>query len=124
MNPLLPALRGCFHQAASSLRCSASKLIREFGLDDFATNIVQEGDDAPTLTMKALTWFCEDARPVDTQYQIAVLAVCIFLNSHYATPPRSGIPTIAAQDLVALLRQGLNELHHSSLVPAHHQPGC
>ncbi len=64
---------------------------------------VQAEDDAPTLAVKALTYFCEGARPVDTRFQVAVLAISVFLNRHHAKPPRQEIPQQAARDLVSLI---------------------
>jgi hypothetical protein len=110
MNPLLAALRECFHQAAEVCSCPPGRLIRSFGLQDFLTNSVQTEDDAATLVVKALAYFCEGARPVDTRFQVAVLAVSVFLNSHHAKPPRQGIPQLAARDLVTLLQaHGMSE---------------
>jgi hypothetical protein len=63
MNPLLAALRGCFHQAAQVCGCPAGRLIRGYGLDDFLTTGIAAGDDAPTLAVTALRSFCDGARP-------------------------------------------------------------
>jgi hypothetical protein len=120
MNPLLAALRGCFHQAAGVCRCPVGRLIGGYGLNDFLTNSVQDHDDAPTLAVKALTYFCEGARPADTRFQVAVLAVSVFLNCHHASPPRQGIPQQAARDLVNILStQGLNEQQIRRWVQSH-----
>jgi hypothetical protein len=110
MNPLLDALRTCFHQAAQICSCPVGRLIGGFGLQDFLTNSVQAEDDAPTLAVKALAYFCEDSRPVDTRFQVAILAISVFLNRHHAKPPRQEIPQQAARDLVRLITSaGLNE---------------
>ncbi len=120
MNPLVAALRGCFHQAAQVCRCPVGRLTRNYGLDDFLTNGIEAGDDAPTLAVKALRYFCDGSRPQDTQFQLAVLAVSVFLNTHHAKPPRQGIPQQAAQDLVALLKaQGTEEQQLRNWVTAH-----
>ncbi len=79
-------------------------------MQDFLTNSVQATDDAPTLAVKALAYFCEDSRPVDTRFQVAVLAISVFLNRHHAKPPRQEIPQQAARDLVRLIvSEGLND---------------
>jgi hypothetical protein len=120
MNPLLAALRGCFHQAAQICSCPVGRLIQGFGLQDFLTNSVQTGDDAPTLAVKALAYFCEGARPVDTRFQVAVLAVTVFLNRHHANPPRRDIPQQAASDLVSILRtHGVDEAQVRQWVTSH-----
>jgi hypothetical protein len=118
MNPLLDHLRGCFHQAAEVCRCPVGRLIGGYGLQDFLTNRVQEGDDAPTLAVKALAYFCEGARPADTRFQVAVMAVTTFLNRHHASQPRREIVQ-AARDLVAILAQGLNEQQIRGWVTSH-----
>src|SRR5262249_20465424 len=58
MNPLVAAQRGCFHQAAGVCRCPVGRLLGGYGLNDFLTNSAQDQDDAPTLAVKALTYFC------------------------------------------------------------------
>jgi hypothetical protein len=120
MNPLLDALRGCFHQAAEVCSCPVGRLIRAYGLNDFLTNAVEEGDDARSLVVKALDYFCEGARPGDTRFQVAVLAVAVFLNRHHAKPPRQEIPQQAARDLVSILStQGPNEEQIRQWVASH-----
>jgi hypothetical protein len=84
------------------------------------TNGVEEGDDAPTVAVKALAYFCEDARPADTRFQVAVLAGVVFLNRHFANPPRQDIPQQAARDLVTLLgAHGANEEQIRRWVTSH-----
>jgi hypothetical protein len=118
MSSLVAALRDCFHQAAATCRCPVGRLIRDYGLNDFLTNRIEQSDDAPTLAVKALDYFCEGARPADTRFQVTVFAVAVFLNCHHAKPPRQGIPAQAARDLVAILTQGINEQHIRSWVTA------
>jgi hypothetical protein len=120
MNPLVDALRGCFHQAASICSCPVGRLIRDFGLQDFLTNGVSDGDDAPTLAVKAVTYFCEGARPEDTRFQVAVLAVAVFLNRHHSKPARQEIPQQPARDLVSILvKQGPDEQQIRRWVESH-----
>jgi hypothetical protein len=120
VNPLLDALRGCFHQAAQLCACPVGRLIRGFGLADFLDNAVQETDDAPTLAVRALAYFCEGARPADTRFQVAVLAVVVFLAQRHAKPPRRGVDPQAARDLVRILEaEGPNEQSIRRWIEAH-----
>jgi hypothetical protein len=119
MNPLLPALKGCFQRAATFLRCPPSRLIREFGLNDFATNVVQEEDDAPTLAVKAVMFFCEEAQASDLVFAVTVTAVSLFLNNHYAAAAQAGVPAQAIQDLRGTLIQGLDPQQIRNWVTAH-----
>jgi|SRR5947209_19599677 len=109
MNPLLGPLRGCFHHAAQMCSCAPGRLIRGFGLNDFLTNAVQPSDDAPTLAVRALDYFCKGGRAADTRFQIGVLAVTLFLGRHLAQPPRQNISPQVAIDLVRLLEQRWDE---------------
>ena len=118
MNPLLDHLRYCFHQAAEVYRCPVGRLIGGYGLGDFLANRVQAEDDATTLAVKALVYFCDGARSADTRFQVAVMAVTTFLNRHHARPPRQEIIQ-AARDLVAILTQGLNEQQIRGWVTSH-----
>ncbi len=119
MSPLSPVLQRCFHQAAELCKCPTGRLIRGYGLDDFLTNGIQEGDDAQTVAVKALRYFCEGARPADTRFQVAVLAVVHFLN-HYASQPAQGTPVQAARDLVSILStQGTNEAQLRQWITGH-----
>jgi hypothetical protein len=88
MNPLVAALRGCFHQAAGVCRCPVGRLLGGYGLNDFLTNSAQDQDDAPTLAVKALTYFCEGARPADTQIPGGRLGGCRLPE----LPPRQPAP--------------------------------
>jgi hypothetical protein len=91
MNPLVALLRGCFHHAAGLCSCPLGRLVGAYGLNDFLRNGVQDGDDVPTLAVGALMYFCENARPVDTRFQVAVVAVALFLNRHHAQPPSQDV---------------------------------
>jgi hypothetical protein len=103
----LGALRNRFQQTATGLRISAGTLIRDFGLNDFLENVVQEEDDAATV--RALRYFCENVSPGERQFQLGVLAVVTFLGLDHAKPPRQNVQQ-AGLDLVGILRtQGVNE---------------
>jgi hypothetical protein len=109
VNPHLGALRHRFQQTATGLRISAGTLIRDFGLNDFLENVVQEDDDAPTLAVRALRYFCEEVSPTERQFQLGVLAVVTFLGLDHAKPPRQNVQQ-AGLDLVGILRaQRVNE---------------
>jgi hypothetical protein len=120
MNPLVAALRVCFHHAAGLCSCPLGRLVGAYGLNDCLTNGVQDGDDAPTLAVRTLAYFCEGARPVDTRFQVAVVAVALFLNRYHAQPPSQEVPLQAARDLVNILQTvGVNEEQIRRWVESH-----
>jgi hypothetical protein len=82
--------------------CTIGKLIRTFGLGDFLENGLQESDDAPTIAVKALSFFCDEGNPHSQKFQFAVLAVGLFLNNYYADLGRD-VPQQALRDLVRIL---------------------
>lgn len=102
MSDLIGGFKDCAHQAGEICNYAATRLIREFGLEDFLVNIVAEEDDPPTIALKCLSYFCADPDPHTPVFRFAVLTVGIFLN-HYHSGRRRDIPQQALRDLVSLL---------------------
>ncbi len=120
MNPYFNDLRGCFLQAGVICNCGERKLRSTFGLDDFLTNSVQEEDDSSTLAIKALLYFCEGTQRQEPQYQIAVLAVAVFLERTQAKRTGNTPPIQATRDLVAILeKHGVDETAIRGWVSSH-----
>jgi hypothetical protein len=108
MNPLLVGFKECAQLAGEVCSIPNGKLVREFGLDDFVENAVLDNDDAPTIAIKALNYFCEEGNPHAPVFKFAVLAVGVFLNHHHAKRGRQ-IPQQALADLVTLLKSSPSE---------------
>jgi hypothetical protein len=62
MNPLIQGFKDSAHLAGEICSFPNGKLIRQFGLGDFLENAIADTDDAPTIAVKALTFFCGDDR--------------------------------------------------------------
>ena len=77
-------------------------------LEDFLENCLREQDDAPTIALKALRYFCDDPNPHAPVFKFAVLTVGIFLN-HFHAGGKKLVPQQALSDLVALLTKGTAE---------------
>jgi hypothetical protein len=107
MNALIEGFKECAHQAGEVCGCGVGRLIRDFGLGDFLENKLTEEDDAPTIAVKALDYFCEEYAPHQLRFKFAVLSVGIFLNSHMTK--KAGVPQQALRDLVSILQAGSNE---------------
>ena len=108
MSALIEAFKDCAHLAGEICGFSNGKLIRQFGLGDFLENAVQEDDDAPTICVKALAYFCGDKNPHAEVFKFAVLTVGTFLNHHQAHGQKAP-PQQALRDLVSLLIKDTNE---------------
>src|SRR5436309_3543749 len=102
MNPLLEGFKDSAHLAGEICSFPNGKLIRQFGLGDFLENAIGEGDDAPTIAVKALAFFCKDADPHSEVFKFGVLAVGSFLNHHYSKRGKQP-PQQPLRDLVSLL---------------------
>ena len=88
-------------------RCPVGRLQRDYGLGDFLANAVLEEDDAPTLAVRAILFFCEDVGERDTRFQVAVYAVMLFLCRHHAKPPVEPTSRLTtARDLAQLAFAG------------------
>jgi hypothetical protein len=107
MNPLIEAFKECAHQAGEVCGCGPGKLIRGFGLGDFLENALKESDDAATIAVKALSYFCDEYAPHNEKFKFAVLAVGIFLNGNLSK--RKGVPQQALRDLLSVLQAGADE---------------
>ncbi len=62
MNALVEGFKDSAHLAGEICSFPNGKLIRHFGLGDFLENAVSDQDDAPTIAVKALAFFCPEAR--------------------------------------------------------------
>jgi hypothetical protein len=108
----------CAHQAAQVCKVKVGTLLRVFGLRDLVDNGLLEEDDAPTIAVKALRYFCEDQGPQNDQFKVAVLAVGLFLNQHHAKRGPAA-PIQALQDLIPLLTGGANEAQMRKWIASH-----
>jgi hypothetical protein len=108
MNPLVAGFKACAHQAATTCGVRTGTLIREYGLNDFLENGIAEGDDAPTVAVKALAYFRDDGGPGSTRFRFTVLAVGAFLHQYHAGR-KGDSPVQALRDLVSILLAGGQE---------------
>jgi hypothetical protein len=99
MNPFIQGFKDCAHQAAEICGFTITRLTREFGLQDFLENCLREEDDASTIAVKALVYFCDDPNPHAPVFKFAVLTVGIFLN-HFHAGGKKQVPQQALRDLV------------------------
>jgi hypothetical protein len=118
MNGLIEGFKECAYQAGEICSFPNGRLIRDFGLSDFLENDLQDGDDGPTIAVKALAYFCEDVAPDAPITKFAVLTIGIFLN-HYHAKRKKAVPQQALKDLVALMRQKANEQQYRAWIAAH-----
>jgi hypothetical protein len=103
MNQLINAFRLSAERYGQRFSIQRGKIIGAFGLDDFLENKLQDADDAPTIAVKALTYFCEGEGPQSEVFMFAVMTVGIFLNEYHARR-KSDPPQQPLKDLVSLLR--------------------
>jgi hypothetical protein len=108
MNDLIRGFKDCAHLAGEICRFSTGKMLREFGLGDFLENKLQDSDDAPTIAVKALAFFCEEVDTGLEVFKFGVLAVGSFLNNHHAKRGKQP-PQQALRDLVMLLKMNPDE---------------
>src|SRR6266849_11018371 len=108
MNPFTQGFKESAHLAGEICQFPTGMLIREFGLEDFLENSVQDADDAPTIVVKAISYFCADGDPLVRGFKFGVLTVGLFLNVHHAKRKRQ-VPQQALKDLVDLLKSGAAE---------------
>jgi hypothetical protein len=108
MNRLIEGFKESAHLAGEICGFGVGKLIRQFGLGDFLENAVQEKDDAPTICVKALAYFCKEQDPHSEVFKFAVLTIGTFLN-HYHASGQKAPPQQPLRDLVSLLTKGANE---------------
>lgn len=118
MNELIKGFRDCAHQAGVICSIPEGKLIRAFGLGDFLENSLQDSDDAPTIAVKALAFFCEGLGPQNEAFKFAVLTVGIFLN-HYHARRKPVPPQQALRDLVSLLSANASEAQLRQWINSH-----
>lgn len=119
MNQLIAHFKACCHQTGDGLRYPNGKLIREFRLGDLLDNSLADGDDAPTIAVKAIVFFCADSDPRQEVFRFAVLAVNLFLHVHHGH--LKGQPsTVAMGDLVKLLARKPSETHLREWIKANY----
>jgi hypothetical protein len=106
---LIEGFKDSAHLAGEICSFPNGKLIRQFGLGDFLENAVTENDDAPTIAVKALAFFCKDANPHSEVFKFGVLAVGSFLNHYYSKRGKQP-PQQPLRDLVTLLTRGGDEV--------------
>jgi hypothetical protein len=122
MTPLIDGFKQCAHQAGGICGCTIGKLIRAFGLGDFLENALQENDDAPTIAVKALSFFCDEGNPHSQKFQFAVLAVGLFLNHYHANQGRD-VPQQALRDLGGILTKTPREEQLRRWIDSHFGSG-
>jgi len=118
MSGLIQGFKDCAHQAGTICSIPEGKQIRVLGLGDFLENRLREEDDAPTIAVKALQYFCEGLGPQHEAFKYAVLTVGIFLNDCHK-PRRPGVPQQALKDLVAILTGGGGEAQVRGWIDSH-----
>ena len=102
--------KDCAHQTAEICGFSDGKIIRTFGLGDFLEIAVKDDDDASTIAVKAIRYFCEGRVPGEDIFKFGVLTVGIFLQACYSK--KTEIPaTVVLQDLVAILKSKGADAH-------------
>ena len=106
MNSLIDGYKECAHQAGEICGLTITRLIRDFQLGDFLENCIQGADDAPTIAIKSLVYFCDE--PHAPIFKFAVLTVGLFLNHYYAGNKKE-VPQQALRDLVDLLTKRVGE---------------
>jgi len=105
MNTLIDTFKDCAHQTGEICGHTMSKLLRRFQLEDFLENRLQEDDDAATIAVKALAYFCDEPHSRRDEFEWAVLTVGVFLEDPQGQIPRKHVPEQALRDLVALLNK-------------------
>jgi hypothetical protein len=118
MNRLIEGFKECAHQAGGICCFPVGKLIRSFGLEDFLENGVEDDDDAPTIAVKALLFFCDDGNPLSEQFKFGVLTVGIYLNCHHANRGKA-VPQQALKDLVRTLCVSQDEAQLRRWITSH-----
>src|SRR5262245_54135423 len=109
MNELVRGFKASAQLAAEICSVPTSQMIHRFGLGDFLENSLQDNDDAPTIAVKAISYFCDEFDPGSQVFKFGVLAVGSFLNNHHAKRGKQP-PQQALRDLVAMLAGTPNEL--------------
>lgn len=108
MNGLIQGFKTSATLAGEICNFPPRKLIRDFGLNDFLENKIHEEDDAPTIAVKALQFFCEEADPSLEIFKFGVLAVGSFLNNFFANKGKRPLEQ-PLKDLVGILMSGGQE---------------
>ena len=103
MSRLVLGFKACAFQAGSTWKFSNGRLVRDFGLDDFLSNYLAVTDDAPTIAVKAIHFFCGGAGPGQDVFKFAVLATVSFLHQFHSGG-RGKVPPQSMSDLVDLLK--------------------
>jgi hypothetical protein len=118
MNPLIEAFKECAHMAGEICGFPTGRLIRDFGLEDFLENAVQETDDAATIAVRALGYFCEDPDTQAPVFKFAVLTIGVFLSEKHAKRGRK-VPRQPLKDLVDLLTMKASESQIRQWIASH-----
>ena len=104
---LISDFRDCVFQAGQTCGIPNGRLIRDFGLQDLLENVLEESDDPPTITVKGLTYFCQERTEREPIFRCAVLAVGLFLKG--SRGKRSMDLTQPLRDLLSVLQGGIRE---------------
>src|SRR4051812_5964510 len=118
MNPFVEGFKESAHLAGEICGFPTGRLIREFGLEDFLENAIGDEDDAPTVAVKALAFFCEEGDETAQVFKFGVLTVGAFLNDQVAKRRRQ-VPQQALKDLVSILKAGALEAQIRQWIASH-----
>jgi hypothetical protein len=108
-NERINGFKDCASVAGDVCGFTLGKMLRQFGLKDFLENALTENDDAPTIAVKAIGFFCEEVDTSLDVFKFGVLVTACFLNEHVAGRRPGQVPAQAMKDLVDLLKSGCNE---------------
>lgn len=118
MNDFILGFKNAAHLAGEICGFSNGKIIREFGLNDFLENSIQTQDDAQTICVKALGFFCDEPDPNLGVFKFGVLTVGSFLNNNVAKQGKMP-PQVAMRDLVSVLSAKANEQQIGAWIATH-----
>jgi hypothetical protein len=118
MNPFAENFKVSAHLAGEVCQFPNGRLIRDFGLKDFLENKILEGDDAATIAVAALSYFCADADPSVDVFMFGALTVAAFLND-CLTKRKKQVPQQALKDLVPLLKAKASEAQIRKWITSH-----
>jgi|SRR5438309_12021422 len=117
MTNLIDSFKDCAQEAGEILNLTPTKLNRRCQLKDFLENELNDGDDAATVVIKALTYFCDGLNRRDEVFQWAVLTIGSFLQECHGIS--GDFPQQALADLVTLLGQNATEQQIQRWIESH-----
>lgn len=105
MSAVSGAFKECCHASAAKLGIKTSELVRDYLLNEFMEEILDESDDEVAVVVKAVAYFIEDdVAEQDPVFRLVVFSIALFLHKRLGQDP-----TQAVRDLIGVLRQSRTE---------------